>query len=648
MSDAPRPDNSEPTAPPPPVSSPARSVPAPRKQRGLAERIFRAGLVVFLAHAILKILALVLQVFLSQKYGLGWELDTYSLVFGTILTSIFLTGEEALGPAFLPTFMALKDGAHTGSTAAARMGTSIGPENGADGELAREFEAWGLARTVLLIHGLLVTAIILVCVFYPEWVVKLWLTSADPGDLSTTDPQALLQPAAQLLRLSAGALIGWSLGSLTYLILNSYKVFFWAALGDSMLKVGVIFAVALFSKSLGYQALGIGVTLGGLLKLALHLWGLRKVVGRTAAQWNPAVPQFPRISFTSPGFKEFCWLLLPLSVGILLGKVRDRFYAAPLTGASRGVLTAQKYGKGLFDTIGQLIPYALSIAMYPFFCDMVDRGDRNALGEYLTKATRMVIVFFVGAAIAIWFLAEPASAMLFYRDSSEAHKIAWIAISFRISALALPAAAVEMFQMQAYFSSRKIVHAQVIGIAFSTLAISLTVLLTSGKVAVWFWHLFGMMPHDDVALIISVSAAFTIVRTLKVIYLGRELRNHLPVYPLRDMAVFFLRLAVMAALAATCIWAIVRGVGLLIPQFHTALDMTRLSLPDAKPQLFSRLHLGGGLLISGAASLFVMYLAARICGLSEITDAVQFAKLRVQGWRDRRKGNPPTDTADQL
>ncbi|MGH7142643.1 MAG: lipid II flippase MurJ [Planctomycetota bacterium] len=636
MSDTPPPD----APPPPPEAEPtaasAAAIPPPRRQRTLGERIFRAGMLVIGAHIIIKILSFILNVYLAHKYGIGWENDTYNLVYGGILSAIFLTGEEALGPALLATFMALKDGAHENSAAVERMGAEAA-DTGSSPEAVRqrEFNAWGLARTVLTLHGLVILGVLLLCALDPEFVVRLWLTSPDPSAVAgKTDPQALLAPAAQMLRIAAGGLIGWSLGSITYILLNTYKIFFWAALGDAMLKVGVIFAAMTLSHALGFQALGVGVAIGGTLKLALHLWGLRKIVLRTPSQWNPARPSFPKIDFSSPGFKEFCWLLLPVAIGILLGKVRDRFYVAPLTLHNNGVLTAQAYGKGLFETIKFLIPYALSIAMYPYFCDMVDRGDRSAVGEYLTKSTRMVIACFSAMAVAIFFLAEPASALFFYNKASQANRIAWIGLSFWLNTFALPAAAVETFQMQAYFSNRKLVHAQVIGVSFSTLAITLVILLTSGASARWIWSLAGLTPSDPVALIAGVSLAFVIVRTLKVVVLGVVLKRHLPVYPWREMAFFFLRLLVMIGLAAAGIYGVVRLVGHLVPQFAAARDMAHL----AKPQLFSRLHLGIGLALSSLGALAVILLAALITGMTEFRDAWQFALLRVRDFRNRRRG----------
>lgn len=618
-----------------PDAVPADGTAATPPKRSVGERILRAGVVVILAHLILKAMSLVLSIVLKREYGLGVDLDAYNLVFSSILATVFYAGEEALGPTFLATFMAIKDGALKPS--ASLQNTEPLPD-----PARREFEAWELARTLATVQTILLTAVILLCILFPEQVVSIWINADGSGTAETIATRELLYArSVDMLRLMAGGLIGWSLGSLTYLLLNSYKIFFVAALGDAMLKIGVLVAVVGFSSVLGYQALSLGVLIGGLLKLGLHLWGLRKVgFGGTARSGALQLFQ-PKLALQSPGFRMFLVLLMPLLVGILMGKVRDWFYTDALTHGPDGVLSARNFGKNMFDSISQIVPYALSIAMYPFFCEMIDRGDRHALAEYLTKSTRFIGALFIALAILVFVLAEPLTALLYFTPkenatladlAQEAEKVAWIALSLRWHIFALPLMAVELFQLQAYFSDRRLLHSQVIGVSFAIMTILLIYLGTRSPWAEQFWAWQGRSPFDPVALIMTVGGIYTVIRLLKVLVLGVTLRRYLPVYPWREMAGYFVRLALMAGLGSLGIWALVGGVARLLPDFGVALDLAHLPAGSH----LSRKALVAGLAISGTGSALLLLLAARLAGMTEFQEGYQYARIWYRSWKEKK------------
>lgn len=655
MSDTPRPDNLEPAAPSPtpppptpgapaeqpsappaaaaadsispaeplPPATPPASSPPGAPPRTFADRILRAGVLVILAHLILKAMSLVLSVVLKRTYGLGVDLDAYNLVFSNILAVVFYAGEEALGPTFLATFMALKDGA--------LISASGVPPSPTDAN-RRELEAWDLARTLFTLQTLLLVVIIALCVAFPEQIVGIWISdqSADLG-ANAVSREALRLRSIEMLRLMAGGLIGWSLGSLTYLLLNSYKIFFLAALGDAMLKIGVLVAVVLGFRTFGPQALSLGVLIGGLLKLSLHLWGLRKV-GHAGTRYSGALQLLlPRFSWRSPGFKMFLLLLLPLIVGILMGKVRDWFYTEALTQGPAGLLSARNLGKNMFDSINQIVPYALSIAMYPFFCEMIDRGDRQALAEYLTRASRIIATPFVALGLLVFLLAEPITALLYYDSPADAEKVAWIAVSLRMHIFALPIMAVELFQLQAYFSDRRILHSQVIGVSFALLTIALILLGTTGPIAVALWRQVGLSPQDPIALIVAVGGIYTLVRMAKVLVLGITLRRYLPVYPAGEMTLYLLRLALLAGVGGLALYGLTRLVAFALPGFALALDLSAI---PADAQL-SRKHVVAGLALVSLVSLPLFLLVAKLTGMTEFREAWQYLKLKLQNHRRR-------------
>jgi hypothetical protein len=53
-----------------------------------------------------------------------------------------------------------------------------------------------------------------------------------------------------------------------------------------------------------------------------------------------------------------------------------------------GLMQANSMGRKLQSTLLFLIPYTLSIAAFPFFCELVDKNDHQKLGELVTRFGR--------------------------------------------------------------------------------------------------------------------------------------------------------------------------------------------------------------------------------------------------------------------
>ena len=73
-------------------------------------------------------------------------------------------------------------------------------------------------------------------------------------------------------------------------------------------------------------------------------------------------------------------LAIPLLAGILIAKVRDQVNDVYVLSAldESGLMQANSMGRKLQSTLLYLVPYTLSIAVFPFFCELV---DRDSLGE---------------------------------------------------------------------------------------------------------------------------------------------------------------------------------------------------------------------------------------------------------------------------
>ena len=228
--------------------------------------------------------------------------------------------------------------------------------------------------------------------------------------------------------------------------MNGYKRFFLAAFGDAVWKFCVVFFLAigaLFSKE-SATTLMWGLVAGSLCKVATHLFGLRD-----------KLPQFRfALNLRHPAFKRLCWLALPLLAGILMAKVRDEVNNVYLLSAldESGLMQANSMGRKLQSTFLFLIPYTLSVAVFPFFCELVDQDDQKQLGALLTRFGRMLLALFIPTAVLIAVIALPLTAVIFKGGHFDATAVLRTSVSLTFYTCVLPAAAIEALVMQAFMS----------------------------------------------------------------------------------------------------------------------------------------------------------------------------------------------------
>ncbi|MCK6471691.1 MAG: hypothetical protein L6R28_08090 [Planctomycetes bacterium] len=488
--------------------------PAPAApQRSLGERVVSATIAIAVAHAMAKVLGLVQARVIGHYYGFNEVNDAFSLAFNGLLWSLFLIGEESLGPAFLPVFMRAK-------------------------EKDSEEAAWRFTSVLLNLQALLLVSIAGLLWVYPDVFVAWFSKFAQKEGRSDL--------AVHFLGNMAPALLGLSLGSLTYMVLNGYKKFFWPAFADAALKGALAFGI-IAGQALGLKedALVLGVLAAGATKLAVHLWALRDKLGR----WKPSR------ALDDPHFRAFLALVAPLIVGIVFAKVRDyynRYYV--LSMIEEGWLSKNDFGGKLYSAVSWLIPYPISIALFPYLCELVERDDRDSMGGFLTRSGRMLLVVLLPMTAVIVVLSVPLAQVLFQSGKVGAAEAAEVGAIMSCYTIVLPAAALEMIFMQAYFSSRRTVSVTIIGMFFS--AFSMTV----SYLGVVHYGLRGLEAVMVVALGFTVSRwlkTFTLIGFLKI--------GGLRVFPALPTLSFLARALVLTAACALVAHAGYAGMERLLP-----------------------------------------------------------------------------------
>jgi peptidoglycan biosynthesis protein MviN/MurJ (putative lipid II flippase) len=543
------------------------------ERKTLAQRIIRAGVVIGIAHALFKLAGL-FQAIAMGRYLPGATYDSvYAFAFEGCIFSLFLIGEEVIGPSFLPVFM--REYAEKGDRT-----------------------AWRFANTILTLQVLILIPVVATLILAPGWVVGLlteWTVQRNAEQIR------LGRDAVQML---APALFGLTLGSTTYVILNGYKRFFLAAFGDAVWKftavAGVLGGVLWFGREQAVYGLLAGLLLGSVLKLATHLIGLHDKAGFFRL----------RLHLNDPAVRAMLWLALPLLAGILFAKVRDVFnnvyILSPLDAV--GLMQANSMGRKLQGTIHWMVPYTLSIAAFPFFCELVDRKDHVRLGEVITRSGRMLLAVFIPFSVVMALVSVPLTSLVFKGGEFQELAVVRTALSTACYTFVLPAAAVEALVMQAFFAHRRTTSVVVVGVLFSAFSMAVS------------WAGLRLCQGNDLLLLGIIAGGFALSRTLKSVALVGLLRTSTPVFPLRPTLLFLARVGLASLVAGAGAWVAMRGTDALPDALHAGRKMSDL------------IHLAAG----GAGGLAGGVAGALLFGVREPFEMVRWAIDKYRGRLKRR------------
>jgi putative peptidoglycan lipid II flippase len=470
----------------------------------LAEKVVKASLSVGAAHVLFRLSGLILSLTAAACFGKEEYEAVFTVAFGMVWY-MFLTGEELIGPAFLPVFMKTKDD---------------------EGEKA----AWDFTNALLTLQAFILLAVILLVICFPDFCIQRVLAK-DKWD----DTQTRYLLVRQSLLIMIPALFFFSIGSTTYMLLNGYKKFFLAALGDAAWKftaIGAALAGTLLFGG-GIKALCFGVLAGSSIKIVTHLAGLR---GRLT--WFR-----PNFHWNNPALKAFLLLIAPLIVGILFAKFRDLYNNIYLPShLQSGMLQARDLSTKLGSTLAMIVPFTLQIALFPFLCELVDRNDKKKLGEVLTHSSRMLLSVFTPLAVALAAAATPLAFLIFYRGKMDFDVTCWVGLGMSVYLFVLPAMALENILMQGCFANRKMVAMTVLGITCSILS------MLGG------WIFVVKMDWSGTRALLVIIGSFVASRWIKSALLILVMKQALPIFAWRETVSFVLRLGAVSVL----LWLAVR------------------------------------------------------------------------------------------
>jgi len=469
--------------------------------RCVGDRIILGGVIVGVASLMVRFSGIVYSWILIRVFKDDAFRDAHFFAFG-IVVIVFNIVQQSVAPAFLPVFM--------------------GELNGGDRR-----SAWRFASAVLAgVLGVTGLAAGLAFAFPGVWASLSTLLTGKEA------PEAAGLLAAQV-PLMAPAFVGISASVVTYMILNAHKRFFWAQAAEGVMRsiaiVAILYCAAL--KLVGVSAarmLAVGISVGCFARVATHLVAM----GRKAFSFRAP-------AFTSAASRRFLWLMVPLLIGIVFAQVRDLVNHFAVLFHMPGLVTANSLGRRLFTGMGNLVPWALGVAMFPYFCDLVDREDLDELGGILTRSGRVLALAFFAFAGAVAVMSKPFMYALFGSTGEMTpESLSLAALANTCYIIVLPAYAIEKLVMTGFFANRKMLAPIVLGIVFSFLSIGVSVVGI---------RTFGLTGGAALA---TVALGYTFSRYLKTVSLIAALKRHVPMFPARQSLLFFLRALIVAAVCA--------------------------------------------------------------------------------------------------
>jgi putative peptidoglycan lipid II flippase len=221
----------------------------------------------------------------------------------------------------------------------------------------------------------------------------------------------------------------------------------------------------------------------------------------------------------------------------------------------------------------------------------VDRNDHASLGRLVTRFGRMLLSVFVPFGCFVAVAAVPITSLIFKGGYFDAVAVQRTAVSLSFYTFVLPAAAIEMLVMQAFFANRRMVSVTVIGVLFSLLSIVISCI--GLKVA----------GGRELVLLAFIAGGFTLSRTLKCFTLVEMLKTNAPVFPLVATLSFMSRVTLAAGLAAGAGWLALHQVGAVAGLSGRVGDLLKLGVAGA---VFGGVYLAAayGLRIAELRELF--------------------------------------------
>ncbi|TBO44282.1 murein biosynthesis integral membrane protein MurJ [Pedobacter kyonggii] len=368
--------------------------------------ILRSSILIGIITAFVKLLGYGEKVVLAYKFGTGYEIDVYNTI-TTIIFSFFFMVREIIEPGFLNGFLKAMN---------------------SDNETA----AWGLFNRIFIYIFFSALLLSVFVYFMPSVLIDMF----SPGFSGQKKEMAML-----MLKIAFPACIFLSLSALTNIALNGLKIFAIPASGDLVFKVCILLSIVGLYNLCGIYSVMVGILVGGLLKLLVHMLVLFKHF--TIKNLNPGSIHLQHV-----------WKLTwPILIGVIFSQISnltDNIFASYL---QDGAISALNYSKKIIDLPILVFPYILSVCIFPYFSELAIKKRKKELNRLFFKSLSWIVLVFVPLAVLFFMFSYEITEVAFKRGAFNEYSTFLTSNPLAIYAIGLPFFAIETVLVIFYFSN---------------------------------------------------------------------------------------------------------------------------------------------------------------------------------------------------
>ncbi len=230
------------------------------------------------------------------------------------------------------------------------------------------------------------------------------------------DQPAQIELSVRLMRLVLLQTLLFSIGTVVTGAMEAHQHFLVPALSPLCYTLGRIFGAAILARPYGIFGLAWGGLIGAVVQLLIRIpWLVRRRARWTFTLFHPDLPNLVR-------------LMAPRMLGMSVSYVT---LVLPTTFGSQlpgGSIAAYEYASKLIQFPKSVLGTALGITILPALAALVQRGDLPELRRTFSWTLRLVLVLTIPAAVGVWLLGRPLTALVLQRgafDAAATDRVYW-------------------------------------------------------------------------------------------------------------------------------------------------------------------------------------------------------------------------------
>lgn len=249
--------------------------------------------------------------------------------------------------------------------------------------------------------GVVLSLVSLVGVLLAPVVVMLFA----PGMAFDAD-ESRFELTTQVLRWTFPYVLFVSITALAGGVLNSYQHFAIPAFASVLLNVVLIGFAAWISPNFDNPAvvLAIGVFVGGILQVAIHLPVLKQL----------RLLRWPRVRFKDPGVRRIFQLMGPAILGSSMGQLAVALNSIVASFMATGSYAWLYCADRLVEFPLGVFAIALSTVILPSLSTQHAHATPQHFSDMLDWALKLVVIVVVPASVALFVLAGPLTVVMFH------------------------------------------------------------------------------------------------------------------------------------------------------------------------------------------------------------------------------------------